>query len=234
MLPLGPPMPPPSLNERAAESADRGAMQAPGRSVAGWRVAQVETLFELPFNDLLHRAHSSSSRAFRSQRGPAFDPDFGQDRRLSRGLRLLPAGGALSHRRRQRGTLSVEQVTAAARVAKANGATRFCMGAAWRGPKAARPGPRDRDGEGGAGARAGNVRDARPAEGGAGGAAQGRRGSTITTTTSTPRPSSTARSSPRAPRTIASPRSSACAGRVCTSAAAASSAWERTAGRARR
>jgi biotin synthase len=32
-------------------------------------------------------------------------------------------------------TLSVEQVIAAASVAKRNGATRFCMGAAWRGPR---------------------------------------------------------------------------------------------------
>lgn len=31
--------------------------------------------------------------------------------------------------------LSVDEVVAAARVAKANGADRFCMGAAWRGPK---------------------------------------------------------------------------------------------------
>jgi biotin synthase len=31
--------------------------------------------------------------------------------------------------------LSVEQVGAAARLAKENGATRFCMGAAWRGPR---------------------------------------------------------------------------------------------------
>jgi biotin synthase len=31
--------------------------------------------------------------------------------------------------------LSLEQVTEAARAARANGASRFCMGAAWRGPK---------------------------------------------------------------------------------------------------
>src|SRR3977135_3392290 len=31
--------------------------------------------------------------------------------------------------------LAVEEVSAAARLAKANGATRFCMGAAWRGPR---------------------------------------------------------------------------------------------------
>jgi biotin synthase len=51
--------------------------------------------------------------------------------------------------------------------------------------------------------------------------------STITTTTSTPRRSSTARSSPRAPIESASTRSTPCATPASTSAAAASSAWAR-------
>ena len=60
-----------------------------------------------------------------------------QDRRLPRGLRLLPAVGALRHRRRRprRCCRSTRCVAAAARRAKDAGATRFCMGAAWRGPK---------------------------------------------------------------------------------------------------
>src|SRR5436309_15946384 len=33
------------------------------------------------------------------------------------------------------GLLPLQEVLAAAQTAKANGATRFCMGAAWRGPK---------------------------------------------------------------------------------------------------
>jgi biotin synthase len=135
MLPVDAPMPPPSLNERAGESADRGAMQAPRRSAARWRVAQVEMLFELPFNDLLHRAHSIHREHF--------DPNAVQ---LST-LISVKTGGcpedcaycpqAARYRTgvANEDILSVEQVTAAARVAKANGATRFCMGAAWRGPK---------------------------------------------------------------------------------------------------
>ena len=70
------------------------------------------------------------------QRGAAVDAAVDQDRRLPGGLRLLPAGGALPHRRRRtRRCCRVDEVVAAARAAKANGATRFCMGAAWRGPK---------------------------------------------------------------------------------------------------
>ena len=69
------------------------------------------------------------------------------------------------------------------------------MGAAWRGPKDARPRARCRDGARGEGARPGDLRHARHARGRPGRAAEGRRASTTTTTTSTPRPSSTATSS---------------------------------------
>jgi biotin synthase len=54
---------------------------------------------------------------------------------MPRGLRLLPAGGALPHWVANEPMLAVDAVLDAARAAKAAGATRFCMGAAWRGPK---------------------------------------------------------------------------------------------------
>ena len=57
---------------------------------------------------------------------------FDQDRRMPRGLRLLPAERALRDGRRPRGTDDPGDVLAAAKRAKAEGATRFCMGAAWR------------------------------------------------------------------------------------------------------
>ncbi len=115
-------------------------MQAPGRSAAGWRVAQVETLFELPFNDLLHRAHSIHREHF--------DPNAVQLSTLisvktggcPEDCAYCPQAARYHTGVANEDILSVEQVTAAARVAKANGATRFCMGAAWRGPKAARSG----------------------------------------------------------------------------------------------
>jgi hypothetical protein len=68
--------------------------------------------------------------------GAALHAAVDQDRRLPRGLRLLPAIGALRHRRREAEKLMLDRrVLAAARAAKEAGATRFCMGAAWRGPK---------------------------------------------------------------------------------------------------
>ncbi len=100
-----------------------------------WTVAQVAALFELPFNDLMHRAHTVH-RAH-------FDPNAVQ---LSTLLSVKTGGcpedcGYCPQAARHHtgvdneDLLAVDAVVAAARAAKAQGATRFCMGAAWRGPK---------------------------------------------------------------------------------------------------
>ena len=118
-----------SLNESRALSADSA------RPAPRWRAEQVEALFELPFNDLIYRAHG----VHRSH----FDPNAVQ---LSTLLSVKTGGcpedcaycpqaaryhtGVASEE-----MLAVEQVATAARLAKASGATRFCMGAAWRGPR---------------------------------------------------------------------------------------------------
>ncbi|HEX6829355.1 MAG TPA: biotin synthase BioB [Burkholderiales bacterium] len=106
-----------------------------GPPAARWTVEQVQALFELPFNDLLFRAQQTH-RAYH-------DPNAVQ---LSTLLSIKTGGcpedcGYCPQSRRhhaqveEEDLLSLEQVTSAARAAKANGATRFCMGAAWRGPK---------------------------------------------------------------------------------------------------
>ena len=92
-------------------------------------------LFALPFNDLLYRAHTVHREHF--------DP-----RRIQRSTLLsIKTGGCPEDcgycpqaARYHTGVdaealLDVKEVVDAARAAKAHGATRFCMGAAWRGPK---------------------------------------------------------------------------------------------------
>ena len=120
----------------------------------------------------------------------------------------MPAERALRHRRQGREADGRSTPCSPRRsAAKSAGASRFCMGAAWREPK-----DRDLDTvcamvEGVQGARARDLRHARHADRRAGAAAEGRRASTTTTTTSTPRRSSTARSSPPAPIRTGSTRS---------------------------
>ena len=100
-----------------------------------WTVAAVEALFELPFGELMfraqgvHRAHFdphevqlSTLLSIKTGGCPEDCAYCPQSVRFKTGIaeeELLP----------------LETVLAAAREAKANGATRFCMGAAWRGPK---------------------------------------------------------------------------------------------------
>jgi biotin synthase len=100
-----------------------------------WTTQSILELLELPFNDLLYRAHEVHRANF--------DPNTVQ---LST-LLSIKTGGCPEDcqycpqaKRYHTGVedeplLSAEAVLAAARAAKANGATRFCMGAAWRGPK---------------------------------------------------------------------------------------------------
>lgn len=111
------------------------AASADDSSGAGWSARQVEALFDTPFNDLLHRAHSVHRRHF--------DPNAVQLSTLisvktggcPEDCAYCPQAARYHTGVGDEDLLSLAAVTAAARVAKASGATRFCMGAAWRGPR---------------------------------------------------------------------------------------------------
>ncbi|MDR0245165.1 MAG: biotin synthase BioB [Burkholderia sp.] len=100
-----------------------------------WRVADVVALFALPFNDLLFRAQQVHREHF--------DANAVQ---LSTLLSIKTGGceedcgycSQSSHHDtglKAEKLMDVDTVLDAARAAKANGASRFCMGAAWRNPK---------------------------------------------------------------------------------------------------
>ena len=120
-------MEPAGINAAAAAAADRDS--------ASWSARQVEELFESPFNDLLHRAHSVHRRHF--------DPNAVQLSTLisvktggcPEDCAYCPQAARYHTGVGDEALLSLGEVTAAARHAKANGAARFCMGAAWRGPR---------------------------------------------------------------------------------------------------
>ncbi|MBL8260431.1 MAG: biotin synthase BioB [Candidatus Competibacteraceae bacterium] len=109
--------------------------QSPIPSEPAWTVDAVLALFELPFADLLFRAQA----ALRAH----FDPSAVQRSTLlsiKTGNCSEDCGYCSQSKRYQtgletQGLLSTEEVLAAAKAAKAQGAGRFCMGAAWRGPK---------------------------------------------------------------------------------------------------
>ena len=85
-------------------------------AVEVWSRQSIEALFNLPFNDLMFKAQQIHREHF--------NPNEVQ---LST-LLSIKTGGCPK-------VLDVEEVKAAALEAKKNGASRFCMGAAWREPK---------------------------------------------------------------------------------------------------
>jgi len=102
---------------------------------ADWSADAVVALYELPFNELLFRAQQVHRENF---------PDA--DVELATLLSIKTGGcpedcaycpqAARYHTGVVAGKLiPLEEVVAAAKAAKQNGATRFCMGAAWREPK---------------------------------------------------------------------------------------------------
>src|ERR1700692_3863746 len=103
-----------------------------------WTEAEATALYEMPFNDLLFKAQTVHRQSF--------DPNRVQ---LSRLLSIKTGGcpedcGYCSQSVHHESGLTasklmeVERVVAEARKAREAGATRYCMGAAWRNPK-----PRD-------------------------------------------------------------------------------------------
>ncbi len=100
-----------------------------------WTVSQVEALYQMPLMDLLFRAHQVHRENF--------DPNEVQ----RSALLSIKTGGCpedcsyCSQSARYKtdtereALMQIEDVVAAAKEAQAKGATRFCMGAAWRGPK---------------------------------------------------------------------------------------------------
>ena len=98
--------------------------------------AEALALFDLPFNDLLHRAHTAHRENFnpnRVQRATLLSIKTGG---CPEDCGYCPQAARYHTGVESQALLPLDEVVATARAAKANGATRFCMGAAWRGPKA--------------------------------------------------------------------------------------------------
>ena len=100
-----------------------------------WSVDAVAELFELPFNDLLFRAQQVHRAHF-----PTAEVELATLLSIKTGGCPEDCGYCPQAARYHTGVeaeklLPLSEVVAAAQAAKKNGATRFCMGAAWREPK---------------------------------------------------------------------------------------------------
>jgi biotin synthase len=102
---------------------------------ARWPHAAVGDLFALPFLDLVHRAqevHRAHHEPNAVQLSTLISIKTGG---CPEDCAYCPQAARYHTGVANEAMLDVAQVVEAARAAKAAGATRFCMGAAWRGPK---------------------------------------------------------------------------------------------------
>ncbi len=100
-----------------------------------WPLAKIEALFNLPFNDLLFKAQTIHRENF--------DPNAVQISTLlsiktgacPEDCSYCPQSVRYDTGLEKEALMEIRAVVDAAKQAKANGASRFCMGAAWRSPK---------------------------------------------------------------------------------------------------
>jgi len=102
---------------------------------SAWTVAQIEALLDLPFSDLIHRAqliHRQYHDANAVQLSTLISVKTGG---CPEDCGYCPQAARYHTSVEDQEMLSLTEVIDTAKAAKAQGASRFCMGAAWRGPK---------------------------------------------------------------------------------------------------
>ncbi|WP_416050208.1 biotin synthase BioB [Cupriavidus basilensis] len=117
------------------QTARRFTEPAPATKPGDWTVAEVAALYALPFNDLLFRAQQVHREHFDANavqlstllsiKTGGCEEDCGYCPQSAHHDAGVTAGKLMA----------LDEVLEAARAAKASGAGRFCMGAAWRSPK---------------------------------------------------------------------------------------------------
>ena len=119
---ISPPLVPPSGVSAAVQTAL-------------WTVSKVEALYQLPLMDLLFMAqqvHRENFNPNEIQRSALISIKTGG---CSEDCSYCSQSARYQTETEREALMQVEDVVTAAKEAKANGATRFCMGVVWRGPK---------------------------------------------------------------------------------------------------
>ena len=107
----------------------------PAVKPAGWSVAEVESLLSAPFSDLLYQAQQVHRQHFAANEVQLSTLLSIKTGGCPEDCGYCPQAARYHTGVENEALMSVEAVVDAARAAKQNGASRFCMGAAWRGPK---------------------------------------------------------------------------------------------------
>src|SRR5690348_3321201 len=121
---------------RSSSTGDKHATESAGATTAQrWSITAIQALLDLPFNDLVHQAqlvHRQHHDANAVQLSTLISIKTGG---CPEDCGYCPQAARYHTNVESQDMLRLEEVVESAAAAKAQGATRFCMGAAWRGPK---------------------------------------------------------------------------------------------------
>ena len=104
-------------------------------TLPSWSISQIEELLNLPFNDLIYQAqlvHRKYHDANKVQLSTLVSVKTGG---CSEDCGYCPQAARYHTDVNDEDMMSLDKVVSAAKEARDQGASRFCMGAAWRGPK---------------------------------------------------------------------------------------------------
>jgi biotin synthase len=119
----------------STEALKSNKSQCESKTVSRWTVNEIVALFEMPFSDLIYQAQAVHRENF--------DPNAVQVSTLlsiktggcSEDCGYCPQAARYHTEVENEPMLPLDEVLKAAQAAKDSGASRFCMGAAWRSPK---------------------------------------------------------------------------------------------------
>ena len=100
-----------------------------------WTIDEIERLFAQPFNDLLFRAQQIHRQYFNANQVQVSTLLSIKTGACPEDCKYCPQSAHYDTGLERERLLAVEKVLAEAQAAKEQGASRFCMGAAWRNPK---------------------------------------------------------------------------------------------------
>ena len=118
-----------------AHTAAHGHDEALRRNDTPWTVDAIEALFALPFNDLIFRAQQVHREHFDANAVQLSTLLSIKTCGCPEDCSYCPQSARYDTGVQAEKLMPVDEVVAAAKRAKEAGATRFCMGAAWRSPK---------------------------------------------------------------------------------------------------
>ena len=125
----------PLASLRAEAARARSSATHASSASTRWTVADIEALYALPFMDLLFRAQEAHRRHFDANEVQLSTLLSIKTGGCAEDCGYCPQSAHFDTEVEASKLMSLTEVVSAAQAAKAQGATRFCMGAAWRSPK---------------------------------------------------------------------------------------------------